>query len=256
MKIAITGKGGVGKTTLTVLLAGLLAEGKKVTVVDADPSMNLALALGVPAEIRDKIVPLADMKELIQERSGSSGGFFKLNPKVDDLAAKLEISYQGLRLIVMGTIPEGGSGCACAENVVLRAFLSHLLLDPEEVVIVDMVAGLEHLGRRTVQSVDALLVVVEPGRRSIDVGLRIKKLAADIGLTQVFFVANKVCELNESRFISDNLADEKLLAVMPASQSISKADREGLSPYTDLDEQTRQALRKLKESLEQGLSEQ
>ncbi len=255
MKIAITGKGGVGKTTLTALLAGLWAEERQVTVVDADPSMNLALALGVPAEIRRKIVPLADMKELIRERSGAAGGgFFKLNPRVDDLAAKLEVSYQGLRLIVMGTITQGGAGCACAENVVLRAFLSRLLLEPQEVVIVDMVAGLEHLGRRTVQSVDALLVVVDPGRRSLDVGQRIKKLAADIGLTRVFFVANKVSQPGERRFICDNLAGEELLAVMPVSAAISRADREGCSPYDGLDKETKQVLQQLKEALEQGLA--
>lgn len=269
MKIAVTGKGGVGKTTLTALLASLWAEEKQVTVVDADPSMNLALALGVPGQIREKIVPLSEMKELIEERTGSSGsgGFFKLNPKVDDLSARLAISHGKMRLIVMGTIKEGGGGCACAENVLLKAFLSHLFLEPEEVLIVDMEAGLEPLGRRTVQSVDALLVVVEPGQRSIEVGQRIKKMASDIGLNRVFFVVNKVphdivsqskeADAKDAWFyngLKDTFGKDEWF-VMPASEDLAKADMQGISPYLNLNGEMKQHLKRLKEALEQGIAE-
>ncbi|MBI5789735.1 MAG: AAA family ATPase [Candidatus Schekmanbacteria bacterium] len=257
MKIAVTGKGGVGKTTLTALLGGLWAENTElpVTVVDADPSMNLAMALGIPEPIREKIVPLADMKELIEERTGSKQwGFFKLNPKVDDIAAKLEVLHNGLRLIVMGTIVKGGSGCACQENVLLRAFLAHLLLEPDEVVIVDMEAGLEHLGRRTIQSVDALIVVIEPGQRSLDVGRRIKKLAGDIGLNKIFFVGNKIHHPAEHKFLQENLDPGELLAIIPDNPAIAAADLTGDSVIANLDPKVRNVLVQLKLSLERGIS--
>jgi CO dehydrogenase maturation factor len=233
IKIAIGGKGGVGKTTLTALLAGLFSESSRVSVVDADPSLNLARALGIPTEQAARLIPLAEMKDLIQERVGS-GGLFKLNPKVDDLADKISYTYNGIRLFVMGTIVRGGAGCACGENILLRTFLSHLLLEETEVVLVDMEAGLEHLGRRTIQSVDALLVVVEPGQRSIDVALRIKQLAGDIGLRRVLFVGNKLVSADDTQFIKRTLPPDEIIGLIPHSREILTADQKGISPYQGL----------------------
>jgi CO dehydrogenase maturation factor len=243
MKIAIGGKGGVGKTTLTALLAYLLAEDNRVSVVDADPSLNLALALGIPASQVGRLIPLAERKELIQERVGAgAGGLFKLNPKVDDLADKISFTHNGIRLLIMGTITQGGTGCACGENILLRTFLSHLLLEQQEVVLVDMEAGVEHLGRRTIQAVDALLVVVEPGQRSIEVAKRIKRLSADIGLRRVLIVGNKLVSPADTQIIKDNFQPEEVVGLIPYSPEILAADREGISPYPKLTPAVKQEL--------------
>jgi len=254
MKIAIGGKGGVGKTTLTALLAHLFAQDKPVSVVDADPSLNLAQALGIPPEQASRITPLSEMKELIQERVGSRGGFFKLNPKVDDLADKISITHHNLRLIVMGTITKGGAGCACADNVLLRAFLTHLLLDKSEVVLVDLEAGIEHLGRRTIQAVEALLVVVEPGWRSIQVAQRIIELAGHIGLKRVLIVGNKVAEAEDSQLICGSFPPEQILGLIPFSPEILRADKKGLSPLEHLPPQVAQELALIKSRLNQQLA--
>ncbi len=255
MKIAISGKGGVGKTTVTALLAHILAEDNQVCVVDADPTLNLAVALGVSSDQAAKLTPLAEMKELIQERVGAGGGgFFKLNPKVDDLADKISFTHEGIRLFTVGTITSGGAGCACSENVLLRAFLSHLLLEEQEVVIVDMEAGLEHLGRRTVQAVDALLVVVEPGQRSIGVARRIKQLAADIGLKRVLIVGNKIKSVADAQIIKQNLLPEDILGLISYSPEISNADLEGVSPYNSISKVVKQELLQIKSKLTQLLT--
>ena len=185
MKLAVSGKGGVGKTTLTALLARRLVEqGRRVLAVDADPDANLAAALDFPSP--ESIVPIVQMKELIAERMGTRPGavgtYFKLNPKVDGLPATHCLEHEGLKLIVMGMVRQGGAGCACPENMFLKALLDHILLGPDEDVLVDMEAGLEHLGRATASSVDGLLVVVEAGLRSVETLERIRRLAADIGL--------------------------------------------------------------------------
>ncbi len=250
MKIAVSGKGGVGKTTITALLAHLLAQDNQVSVVDADPNLNVAVALGIPALQAAKLIPLADMKELIQERVGAKGGgFFKLNPKTDDIAEKISITHNGIRLLVMGTITQGGAGCACGENVLLRSFLSHLLLEEREVVLIDMEAGLEHLGRSTIQAVDVLLVVVEPGQRSIDVAKRIKKLAADIGLKKTLIVGNKINSPEDAQLIEQNFPPEEILDFITYSPEILTADRKGISPYPDLNPVVMQELLRIKTKL-------
>src|SRR5512136_209309 len=186
MKLAISGKGGVGKTLLAALLSREYAgNGYEVLAIDADPDTNLASALGFPDP--DEITPISEMKELIEERTGvipgQPGVMFKLNPKVDDIPEKFARKIDGIRLMVMGKIKKGGSGCYCAENTLLQALIVHLLLARNEVVILDMAAGIEHLGRATAKYVDKLIVVVEPGRKSVETALRIKKLAQDIGLS-------------------------------------------------------------------------
>ena len=185
IKLAVTGKGGVGKTTVSSLLCkAFIDSGYSVLAVDADPDANLATAIGFKEEI--DIPPLTEMKELIEERTGakpgSVGSFFKLNPKVDDLPEKLWKEKNGIKLLRMGTVKKGGGGCICPESAMLKTMVQNLLLFRKEAVIMDMEAGIEHLGRATAQAVNPLIVVVEPGKRSMETARQIKSLAEDIKL--------------------------------------------------------------------------
>jgi len=239
MKIAITGKGGVGKTTLAGLLARFLAdEGYKVMTIDADPDANLGSALGVPNEVLANVRPLAEMKELIEDRTGSKkgtyGGVFKLNPKVDDLPDKYSVTHQGVKLLLLGAIPQAEGGCFCPENVLLRGLLHHVLVGREEVIIIDMEAGLEHLTRGSTKHVDAFVVVVEPGQRSIATAQQIKRLAQDLGIQRVYAVGNKVASSDDRRFIEKGLPDLEFLGHLSFNPRVIEADRQGVSPY-DLD---------------------
>lgn len=214
MKLAITGKGGVGKTTLAAGLAlSFSQDGKKVIAIDADPDSNLAATLGFPEP--EKIVPLVEMKELIAERTGvkpgTVGGYFKLNPKVDDITDKFSRENQGIKLLLMGRVKKGGSGCFCPENAFLKAVLSHLFFSGEDVVILDMEAGIEHLGRGTAEGVDSLIVVVEPSMRSLETAFRIKSLAKDLKIDKVFLVGNKVRNDKDIDFIRKNSSDFEIL---------------------------------------------
>src|SRR5512136_2341056 len=207
MKIAITGKGGVGKTTLSALLAQAYADaGRQVLAVDADPSPCLAGALGFPAELRDALHPISEMDELIEERTGARpgtiGGFFTLNPRVDDIPERFSVMHRGVRLLEMGSVDTGGSGCICPESAMLKTLFANLLLRKQDVLLLDMYAGVEHLGRATVDFVDAMLVVVEPTRRSLGTAIQIKKLANDIGLSRLLLVGNKVRDADEAQFLS------------------------------------------------------
>ncbi len=227
MKIAISGKGGVGKTLLASLLSRIFAEaGYSVLAIDADPDSNLAATLGFPHA--DDITPISEMSALIEERTGAkpgkAGSFFKLNPKVDDLPEKYSLKYNGIRLMVMGRIKQGGTGCYCPENALLQALITHLLLGRDEVVILDMEAGVEHLGRATAKAVDKLIVVVEPGRRSIETAQRIDKLAKEIGLPNIAIVANKVRSQADREFLTSNLPGFEFLGFIPYDQAIVDAD--------------------------------
>jgi CO dehydrogenase maturation factor len=239
MKIAISGKGGVGKTTLAALLIEYFRDqGKKVLAVDADPDANLALALGVPDP--ENITPLCMMKELIAERTesepGKMGGFFKLNPKVDDIPENYSRQLDGVKLIVMGGVKKGGSGCICPESVMLRTLVTHLVLLRDEVVVMDMEAGIEHLGRATAKGVDKLIVVVEPGRRSIETAMHVKKLAEDLGLHKVAVVGNKIRGPADEAFLRKNLGDLPILGFIPFNDKIIEADLGGRPPYEALPE--------------------
>ncbi len=234
MKLAVSGKGGVGKTTFSALLIRTLnAQGKRVLAIDADPDANLAAALGIPDA--DKIVPIAEMKELIFERTeaqpGTIGGFFKLNPKVDDLPDALSAKLDNIKLMRLGGVKKGGSGCICPESTLLRALVVHVVLSRDEVVVMDMEAGIEHLGRATATAVDKLIVVVEPGRRSIDTAGHIKKLASEIGLKNIVVVGNKIRSKKDEEFLKKHLGDFKLLGFIPYDEALIEADLDGVSPY-------------------------
>ena len=238
-KIAISGKGGVGKTTLAALLAHIYARrGRKVLAIDADPNANLSSALGFPPELAARISPIAEMEELIYERTGARPGtygpFFKLNPRVDDIPDRFSVTHRGVKLLVMGVVKRGGAGCVCPESALLKNLVTHLLLHRDEVLIMDMEAGVEHLGRATAQAVDALLIVVEPGLRSLETARRIKKLAADIGIGSVYVVGNKVRDENDRDFIVRELSDFELLGFLSYSPLAIEADRRGVAVF-DLD---------------------
>lgn len=237
MKMSLTGKGGAGKTTLTALLAlAYLTEGKKVLAVDADPDGNLGQALGVPGY--ENITPLIEMKDLIQERTGvrpqegtgarpgEVGSYFKLNPRVDDIPDRYAWQKDNLKFLVMGIIKKAGGGCACPENVFLKSLIDHLILERDEIVLMDMPAGLEHLGRATAQAVDMMLIVVEPGQKSIDSARRILNLAQGLGLKRLGLVANKLRGEEDKKFILEKFKSYDILGYIPFSLEILKADRE------------------------------
>ena len=217
MKIAISGKGGVGKTTLSAMLASALnLKGRSVIALDADPDANLASALGVPVD--QQPVPLAEMEDLIAERTGSKssyGGYFKLNPKVDDLPEKYAVKIGGIRVLALGGVRKGGGGCICPASALVKALLMHLVLGRDETIIMDMEAGIEHLGRATGQSMDAMVIVVDEGPWSVQTAGRIRTLAGDIGMTKLFAVANRVGEGESLDPLRERLGDIPLIGHLP-----------------------------------------
>ncbi len=232
-KIAITGKGGVGKTTLAALMAYIYADaGQKVIAIDADPAASLAYALGMPEELAAQITPIAEMEELIYERTGAkpgtSGGFFTLNPRVDDIPDRFSVTHRGIRLLQLGTISSGGSGCICPESAILKALVTYAILYRDEVMILDMEAGLEHLGRATAKAVDAFLIVVEPGRRSLGTAQNIQQLATDIGVTNCYVVGNKVRDEADKDYIRHNLPSNlSVIGFMSVNSKAVEADMRG-----------------------------
>ncbi len=235
-KIAVSGKGGVGKTTFSALLAYILTEnGQQVYAIDADPSPTLAETLGFPAQTAAQIRPIIEMKELIAERTGAKpgeyGSYFKLNPRVDDIPAQFSATYRNIRLLEMGAVKGAGKGCACPENAMLKALTSHLLLQEQETVILDMVAGAEHLGRGTAQAVDAMVIVVERGSRSLKTARTILAMAADLGITNMWIVGNKIRNPEDQDFIANALPQVKIAGWLPFSNRVIDAERSGLSVY-------------------------
>jgi len=234
MKIAVTGKGGVGKTTLAGTLAVILSKNYKVYAIDADPDMNLAGSLG----IHKPITPISKMKDLIKERTGaepgsSFGEVFKMNPTISDLPESLSTDYDPegrLKILVMGTVDKGGDGCVCPASVMLKAIMRNLIIKKDEIVILDMEAGIEHLGRRTAEAVDVMIIVAEPGLKSLETASRIKKLATDIGIHKVVAVINKVASPMEEKFVEEKLKemDVDVLGSIPRDDMVVKADMEGL----------------------------
>jgi len=226
MKLAIVGKGGVGKTTLAAALTRRLASlGRPVVAVDG----NLASALGVSE--RQLPEPIAHMRELILERTGArdegAGLMFRLNPQVDDLPERFSVDAAGVRLLVLGTVESGGKGCMCPEGALLKALLQHLLLRTDDDVVLDMEAGLEHMGRASARGVDAMLSVVEPGMRSVQTATRIQKLASDIGIQRHYVVANKIREPREREMLERALSGQVLIGALPYAAELARADLEG-----------------------------
>jgi CO dehydrogenase maturation factor len=235
-KIAITGKGGVGKTSFASLVAYVLVEaGRQVYAIDADPNATLAQALGFPPELAAKMRPIVEMADLIEERTGARPGeygrLFKLNPRVDDIPARFSVTHRNVSLLQMGTVRGAAMGCACPENSVLKMLVTHLLLNEKQTVILDMVAGLEHLGRGTAGAVDVMFAVVEPGMRSIQTAQRIHKLAQDLGIGAFWIVGNKVRHERDEALIRDHLEGLSIAGFLPYTSQAIEADIQNKALY-------------------------
>ena len=255
MKLAIVGKGGVGKTTLAASLARRLAARQRAVVaVDADPDGNLASAFGVVGDAVPE--PIAGMRKLILERTDAkdegAGLMFKLNPQVDDLPDRFSVDVEGVRLLVLGTVELGGKGCMCPESAVLKALMQHLLLRVPDDVILDMEAGLEHMGRASASGVDALISVVEPGMRSVQTATRVQKLASDLGIRRTFIVANKISGDDQRDVLQRALNEQVVIGTLPYSKELARADLEGRSANVD-DHAFIESVNRLGEALEEQL---
>jgi len=234
MKLAVTGKGGVGKTTITALLAkSLSATGRKVIAIDADPNSNLLSCLGYREA--KTVRPLVELNALIEERTGVApgtiGGMFKLNPRVDDIPDKYAVNIHDLKVLVAGGVKHGGAGCYCAENAFVRALVSHLLLEPDTALILDMEAGIEHLSRGTVEAVDHLLIVVEPSRQSVDTAFRIRDLAEDLGLHHVSVIGNKARTDADRTLLLEALTGIPIVGFLPYDERVREAEVTGKPPF-------------------------
>ncbi|MFC1704229.1 AAA family ATPase [Candidatus Omnitrophota bacterium] len=226
MKIAVTGKGGSGKTTTVAGLALTIKEkGKQVIALDCDPDMNLGLSLGFADYAT--ITPISEMKDLIAQRTEVESldkptTFFKLNPKVSDIPDKFAAKHDGIKLLVMGKVDKAGGGCMCPENTFIKSLLNHLIINDDQVVILDMVAGTEHIGRATAKSVDAFIVVAEPTAMGVATAKRIKKLATELGIKKVFFVGNKITADSDKDFLKKELS-AYFLGFLPYSKTLEEA---------------------------------
>jgi CO dehydrogenase maturation factor len=248
MKIAVSGKGGVGKSTIAASVALILAQkGQRVLALDADPDANLAAALGIPRTI--KINPISAEIALIEERTGAKvneyGRVFKLNPEVSDVAGKLSVTHNGVDLLVLGAVRKGGGGCACPENTFVKALVNDLVLYKNETLVMDMEAGIEHLGRATATGVDVMLIVVEPGQRALDCAASVVKMSKEIGITNFIVVGNKVTGDDDKRYIADGILGMEVSAFLPYSESIRGADRDGVSALDGMGDKERAAIERL-----------
>jgi CO dehydrogenase maturation factor len=254
MKIAISGKGGTGKSTISAALALILAKKNfKVLALDTDPDANLAQSLGIPIEEQKKIIPISKQIELIEERTGakvsSYGQVFKLNPEVSDIADKYSTKYNGVSLIVLGAVKSGGGGCACPENILIRALVTDLILFKDDFLIMDMEAGIEHLGRAPVSGVDILVIIVEPGQKSIDSAIRIIGMAHEIGLKNIKIIANKIKNNEDLLFVKNALKDPEFIGDFQYSENIIKSDRNGVSVIDGLSDSEYKSIENMLEKI-------
>ncbi|KXS44579.1 MULTISPECIES: ATP-binding protein [unclassified Candidatus Frackibacter] len=221
MKIAISGKGGVGKTTVTANLSRLFAQNDyQVFAVDADPDANLATALGIPEEDAKELKPLVELEDIIEGKNSGGGSFVSLTPTVDDVLDDYSYKLGNIKFVRMGAAKQGGSECYCKENSFLRSLIESLLIDKKEVVILDMGAGIEHLSRGTAKDVDCLIVIVEPSQVSIETADKVKKMAADLGIPIFKVIANKVYDEEAKDFIVNYFHAEDILGFIPFSQEV------------------------------------
>ena len=260
VKIAIGGKGGVGKTTVCAIWAQLFAEsGFNVLAIDADPNTTLGSAFGIaPHQCPE---PLIRMKQLIAERTGTGkeavGAYFRLNPKVSDLPEKYSLKVNGLKLLILGAITQGGSGCACPEGAFLKALLMHTILQRGELVLVDLAAGVEFMGRASIQGIDALVLIVEPGGRSIETANNMARMAKELGIRRVGAIANKITEPAQTDVIKSQLKDIAILGSLPYSRSLQEADLTRAPVFgadAEITEHLKQAKNKLVELISRSSS--
>ncbi len=257
LKIAIGGKGGVGKTTICAIWAQLFAKsGFDVLAIDADPNTTLASAFGVASEKCPE--PLTRMKQLIAERTGTGkdavGTYFKMNPKVSDLPEKYSLDVNGLKLLVLGAITQGGAGCACPEGAFLKALLTHSILQRQELVLVDLAAGVEFLGRASIQGINAFISIVEPGGRSIETANNINKMAKDLGIDCIGTIVNKITEPAQAEVIKSQLKDTMLLGTLGYSRCLQEADLKREAVF-GADSEVRDQLKQAKDKLVELISE-
>jgi len=229
MKLAITGKGGTGKSTIAGVMAHFFQnEGFRVLAVDADPDANLASAIGLPPEQASAIIPISEQRELIKERTGANpkefGQLFKMNPTVGDIPEKFCVDFRGIRLLVMGGVRKGGAGCACPENVLLKSLLSEIVLRRREAVIVDMEAGIEHLGRATACSIDRMLIIVEPGHRSVATAKKIISMGEEIGVRNFAIAGNKIQKEEQKEWLKQQLPRKLIVGMISYHDAIQSAD--------------------------------
>ncbi len=261
MKIAITGKGGAGKTTLAAALVLLMAQrDQNVIALDADPNENLAAALGFPAEIVQEIVPISRQNKLIEERTGAKvkeyGQIFKMNPDVSDVVEKYATIYNSIPLLVLGGLEKGGSGCACPENNFIRALITDLILFKDQSLVIDMEAGVEHLGRATAKGVDIMIIVVEPSNRSVDIGLRIIQMAVEIELTNIKVVGNRINKPKDEEFIRSAFPETEYLGSIPFSEEIQQNERQKISVLENISEPLLQTFTQILDHLLPNSSEE
>jgi CO dehydrogenase maturation factor len=254
MKIAVSGKGGVGKTLIAGGLAsGFAARGLKTIAIDVDSSPNLALTLGLSAEEARKIVPISENKELVESKTGTGySGVYRLSFTVDDVVRDLAVATPlGVSLIVMGTVKAMESGCMCAPNAVIRAMLRHLIVERNEAVVLDLEAGVEHIGRGTARKVDVLLIVADSNLKSLEIAKHIYDLAAKAGMKHLYLVGNRVMNQAQEDAIRDFAERNGLpvLALVPFDSKVTEADMLGKTPLKRKDIVAVQAIDNICESL-------
>jgi len=254
VKIAVSGKGGVGKTLIAGGLAySFASNGFKTIAIDADPSPNLALTLGLLPEEASKILPISENKELLESKTGTGyEGVYRLSFTVDDVVREYSIETPlGVDMIVMGTVHSMGAGCACPANAVIRALLRHLVVERGEVVVVDMEAGVEHMGRGTAKHVNVMLIVADANIKSLETAKHIYNLAANAGMKQVYLVGNKIGNESQENMV-EGFAEKNGLAVLglvPFDQKVVEAEMRGETPLKYRESKAVNAIMKLREKV-------